>query len=219
MNNLDVQKIREEIINFIKNTDYKFREIEFEKDDDSNGHIKFITACSNLRAENYTIKPVSEFETKGIAGKIIPALATTTSIVSGLVAIELYKIINSSEYKIEKFKNTFVGLGVCFMGASEPITCKNKKVGELDINIWTNIKYNDMILEEFIKKIHRDYKVKIEQIMYNDKSIYSCFMNTNKRNEVLNKKITELTDSNNPTLMISISDKDDNDDIIMIKFN
>jgi Mg-chelatase subunit ChlD len=54
--------------------------------------------------------------------------------------------------------------------------------------------------------------------MYNDKSIYSCFMNTNKRNEVLNKKITELTNTNNPTLMISISDKDDNDDIIIVNF-
>lgn len=216
LNNLDIQKVKEEIKDFIINTNYKFREIEFEKDDDTNGHIKFITACSNLRAENYNIKSITEFETKGIAGKIIPALATTTSIVSGLVAIELYKIINSSEYKIEKFKNTFIGLGVCFMGASEPITCKNKKVGELDINIWTNIKYNNMMLDEFIKKLHKDYKVKIEQIMHNDKSIYSCFMNTNKRNEVLNKKITELTNTNQPILTVSISDKEDNDDIIMV---
>jgi ubiquitin-activating enzyme E1 len=219
LNNLDIEKIKNEIINFIKQTEYKFNEIEFEKDDDNNGHIKFITACSNLRAENYTIKPVSEFETKGIAGKIIPALATTTSIVSGLVAIELYKLINSKKYNIEKFKNTFVGLGVCFIGASEPIACKNKKVGDLDINIWTNITYNDMLLDEFIKKIHKEHRVKIEQIMYNDKSIYSCFMNTNKRNEVLTKKISELTNTNYPTLTVSISDKDDNDDIIIIKIN
>jgi ubiquitin-activating enzyme E1 len=218
LNNLDTQKVKEEIKDFIINNNYKFREIEFEKDDDSNGHIKFITACSNLRAENYTIKPVSEFETKGIAGKIIPALATTTSIVSGLVAIELYKLINSKKYNIEKFKNTFVGLGVCFIGASEPVACKNKKVGDLDINIWTNITYNDMLLDEFIKKIHKEHRVKIEQIMYNDKSIYSCFMNTNKRNEVLTKKISELTNTNYPTLTVSISDKDDNDDIIMVNF-
>ncbi len=31
--------------------------IEFEKDDDSNFHMDFITACSNLRAENYDIAP------------------------------------------------------------------------------------------------------------------------------------------------------------------
>ena len=27
--------------------------VEFEKDDDSNFHMDFITACSNLRASNY----------------------------------------------------------------------------------------------------------------------------------------------------------------------
>ena len=30
--------------------------IDFEKDDDTNHHVDFITASSNLRAENYTIE-------------------------------------------------------------------------------------------------------------------------------------------------------------------
>ena len=33
---------------------------EFEKDDDTNYHVDFITACSNLRARNYKIKEVRE---------------------------------------------------------------------------------------------------------------------------------------------------------------
>lgn len=33
------------------------RPIEFEKDDDSNFHMDFIVAASNLRAENYGIPP------------------------------------------------------------------------------------------------------------------------------------------------------------------
>ena len=33
----------------------KLSPIDFEKDDDSNHHIDFITAASNLRAENYNI--------------------------------------------------------------------------------------------------------------------------------------------------------------------
>ena len=49
--------------------------IEFEKDDDTNSHIDFITAASNLRARLYGINEVSRLKTKGIAGKIIPALA------------------------------------------------------------------------------------------------------------------------------------------------
>jgi len=31
--------------------------VEFEKDDDSNYHMDFIVAASNLRAENYSIPP------------------------------------------------------------------------------------------------------------------------------------------------------------------
>jgi ubiquitin-activating enzyme E1 len=67
---------------------------EFEKDDDTNHHMDFITAASNLRALNYGIKIVSsslpsaastelishafvqadKHRTKGIAGKIIRML-------------------------------------------------------------------------------------------------------------------------------------------------
>ena len=35
---------------------------DFEKDDDSNYHIDFISSCGNLRALNYSIKPVDRLE-------------------------------------------------------------------------------------------------------------------------------------------------------------
>ena len=55
---------------------------EFEKDDDSNGHIDFIEACRNLRAMNYSIPPADRLKSKGIVGRIISPMS-----------LELYKLV------------------------------------------------------------------------------------------------------------------------------
>lgn len=59
--------------------------LQFEKDDDSNGHVDFVTSASALRARMYAIEPADRLKTKRIAGKIIPAIATATAAVAGLV--------------------------------------------------------------------------------------------------------------------------------------
>ena len=64
--------------------------IDFEKDDDD--HMRVITACSNLRARNYKIPEADLYTSRGIAGKIIPAIATTTALVVGVISMELYKV-------------------------------------------------------------------------------------------------------------------------------
>ncbi len=42
---------------------------------------------SNLRARNYRIEEVDNFKVKLIAGKIIPAIATSTVLIVGVVGI------------------------------------------------------------------------------------------------------------------------------------
>ena len=69
----------------------EFAPQEFEKDDATNFHMDFIHAVANLRGRNYKIKGVDPLQAKLIAGRIIPAIATTTAAATGLVCLELYK--------------------------------------------------------------------------------------------------------------------------------
>ncbi|AYU83110.1 ubiquitin-activating enzyme e1, putative [Leishmania donovani] len=74
--------------------------LEFEKDDDDNFQIDFVAAASNLRAENYGIPTQDRMKVKLVAGKIIPAIATTTSAVTGLGLIELFKVLQNKDVSV-----------------------------------------------------------------------------------------------------------------------
>ncbi|KAI3620228.1 hypothetical protein CBS9595_002195 [Malassezia furfur] len=60
--------------------------LAFDKDDTD--ALAFVTTASNLRAHVYHIPRKTQFETKQIAGNIIPAIATTNAIVSGLAVVQ-----------------------------------------------------------------------------------------------------------------------------------
>lgn len=107
-----------------------FTPAEFEKDDDSNHHIDFITAASNLRARNYRIKEATRYEVKMTAGKIIPAIATTTCAVTGLVCVELYKVV--AQRPLEALRNSFMNLAVNVYSMGEPAGPKRVKSVEYD---------------------------------------------------------------------------------------
>ena len=105
--------------------------IEFEKDDDTNFHIDFIHAAANLRARNYKIVECEQQKTKMIAGKIIPAIATTTAMITGCVSAEIYKFVQGFD-DIDSYKNGFINLALPLFVFSEPTPANKTKSKDYD---------------------------------------------------------------------------------------
>ena len=165
--------IFKEKLNSIKNKSWfkidSFIPIIFEKDDDSNYHIEFINACSNLRARNYKINECTKLDTKLISGNIIPAIASTTSIIVGygcllllsLISNKLAILTENEDVQLNIYKNFDLNL-----------------FHELRFNLADNFYVNSVPPE--IKKFH-SYKIpNVEYINYKKNKSF------NKNNKIKN---------------------------------
>lgn len=199
--------------------------LEFEKDVDTNFHIDFVTCASNLRAFNYNIPGADKLKTKGIAGKIIPAIATTTSLVSGLVSLELIKVIQGFK-KIDQYSNSFANLAISMFAFSDPIEVKYTTFGKHKFSLWDGIEMKDPTVRQVIEKICQLTECEaddIESICSDAHMIYSSFNNKHKKERLdmnlsdIYKKLNEGNKLTNPfRISAFISSENENADPINI---
>jgi len=168
--------------------DYRLNVIEFEKDDDTNFHMDAIAGLSNMRARNYDIGEVDKLKAKFIAGRIIPAIATTTAMATGLVCLELYKVFKGA--KIEAYRNTFANLALPLFAMAEPIAAKQDKFKDLSWSMWDRwILEGDFTVQQVLD--HFEAKGLIAYSM----SVGASLVYNNifpKHKERLNQKLSEL---------------------------
>ncbi|KNE64348.1 ubiquitin-activating enzyme E1 [Allomyces macrogynus ATCC 38327] len=173
---------------------FRMTPADFEKDDDSNHHIDFITACSNLRAANYAIAPADRHKTKWIAGKIIPAIATTTAVVAGLVTLELYKVLDGA-HPLEDFKNGFVNLALPFLGFSEPVAAPTMQYGETKFTLWDRFNVpGTMTLQELMDEFESKHGLEITMASSGVAMLYSFFMAPDKAGPRRQMPLRELVE-------------------------
>merc|ERR1712079_554743 len=177
---------------------FKMIPADFEKDDDTNFHMDFIVASSNLRAENYSIPPADRHKSKLIAGRIIPAIATTTSLVAGLVGLELYKVVQGHR-NIDLYKNGFANLALPFVTFSTPIAAPKYKYYETEWTLWDRFVISnedgEKTLEEFMKYFKDTHKLEITMLSQGVSMLYSFFMPANRLKDRLKKPMSEVVEN------------------------
>ncbi|XP_053670893.1 ubiquitin-like modifier-activating enzyme 1 isoform X3 [Anopheles nili] len=172
--------------------DFTITPLEFEKDDDNNLHMDFIVAASNLRAANYKIQPADRHKSKLIAGKIMPAIATTTSLVAGCASLELYKLAQGFN-TLDRFKNGFLNLALPFFTFSEPIQAKKSTYYDKEWTLWDRFEVKgELTLQEFLDYFDREHKLKITMLSQGVCMLYAFFMTKQKQQERLNLPMSEV---------------------------
>eukprot|EP01028_Stygiella_incarcerata_P013341 TRINITY_DN82183_c0_g1_i1.p1 TRINITY_DN82183_c0_g1~~TRINITY_DN82183_c0_g1_i1.p1 ORF type:complete len:1012 (+),score=302.70 TRINITY_DN82183_c0_g1_i1:106-3141(+) len=167
---------------------------EFEKDDDANFHIDFITAVSNLRARIYQIPEADRSRTKFIAGKIIPAMITTTAAIVGLASIELYKL--AMQVPVVDYTNSFVNLALPFFGYSEPTLCVKERVRDMEISMWSKVDVDigDATMGEMFEYLEKTHKIEVNMCVSDGKILYSFFGKQAEMSRRMGMKLREVVE-------------------------
>lgn len=176
----------------------KVNPTDFEKDDDTNHHIDWITSASCLRAWNYMIKVPSRQECRMVAGAIIPAIATTTAAITGFIQVEMLKYVTGKILKTFQAVTIDIGTNsIVFENLPDPslnrstapdaeerVICIPEK-----FTVWDHITITEskLSVEGFVKLVSASYGVIVKQLwspgsdqmLYQRKNPYKSQYRTN----------------------------------------
>ncbi len=123
-----------------------------------------------------------------IAGKIIPAIATTTAAITGVVCLQMYTLLQSNE--ISNLRGAFINLAVSLFILTEPqevIKVQDKELDKIlqapvkaippNFTVWDKIVVQgSMTVREIIDYFMKQYGVEVNFISGNGISLIQTFL-------------------------------------------
>ncbi|KAJ7417510.1 Ubiquitin-like modifier-activating enzyme 1 [Pitangus sulphuratus] len=151
--------------------------IHFEKDNDI--HVDFITAASNLRAENYGIPPTDWLTSKRIAGQIVPAIITTTAAVAGLACLEVYKLVWGCQ-DLSCYRNSNISLSNCLLLRIPPPPPTTYRYGGREWSCWDRLEMRAvsadgqaMTVQEVLDWLQRTHGWTVTMLLHGNTVLYN----------------------------------------------
>ncbi|XP_016005457.2 ubiquitin-like modifier-activating enzyme 7 isoform X2 [Rousettus aegyptiacus] len=188
-----VQRLHEALK--VWSVDAPLRPLRFEKDDDSNFHVDFVTAAASLRAQNYGIPPANRAQSKRIVGQIIPAIATSTAAVAGLVGLELYKVVGGPR-PLRAFRHSYLHLAENSFSRWVPSAPAIQKFNSLTWTCWDRLKVPagqpERTLKSLLDHLQEQHGLKVNMLLQGKAMLYSVRWSPEKQAQCLSLRVTEL---------------------------
>lgn len=178
----------------LQKENFRLRAVDFDKDIDA--HMLVVAATSNLRARNYRIPEADLHTSRGIAGKIIPAIATTTAMVTGAICLELYKVLQQKPR--EQLFNFFANLAVPIFTSENAEPPKSTKAiikgREWLWTQWDRIDVHGpgLTVQQLIDWLLDEYGLELSMLSSGVTILFSDFMDPKKRKERISMPLEKL---------------------------
>lgn len=199
---IDYEKVAEENTweyanKIIKILSSLIKKVDFEKDDDELGHVQWLLEVSNIRNLQYKIDEADLYTARKIAGNIIPAMITTTALVSGFQILEYIKLIKfykkgvkPNKKDLEYYKNRFVNLNTNYIDGITPNKTDVNKIGNLELTLWDRLEVDTNNIEKIMEQVYNltgkkvDYLMHGNEVVYDGDTIFKNFVDMQRLNLV-----------------------------------